>query len=257
MNIKYPGWNSQTNTNQNLPSLVNYVVSKTVDQIAVSHKLFSTSWPLVYCINEVQHIPVFINTQENNCINKQIKTLHTHTFTHITHNTHTHRLTNQPINQSINQSISTAFWLGKTLIIFFLLCPGLDSNLWSWNPLDLKANALPIEPPHPQTLIQCTFLHSRPSIDSYNPVKDCHDAYEPAIVTPSEICSFSTGWMSNSRVNTLARLLDPFWFFSLPPFTCLAGQQTSASHVNGCYRARGSGKTLPQQSKRKWPKVRN
>ena len=28
----------------------------------------------------------------------------------------------------------------------FFLCSGRDSNLWSWNPLDLEADALPIEP---------------------------------------------------------------------------------------------------------------
>ena len=31
----------------------------------------------------------------------------------------------------------------------FVLCSGQDSNLWSWNPLDLEADALPIEPPRP------------------------------------------------------------------------------------------------------------
>ena len=31
----------------------------------------------------------------------------------------------------------------------YFLCSGRDSNLWSWNPLDLEADALPIEPPHP------------------------------------------------------------------------------------------------------------
>ena len=40
------------------------------------------------------------------------------------------------------------FWLGKTLTIFFL-CSGRDSNLWTWNPLDFEADALPIEPPRP------------------------------------------------------------------------------------------------------------
>ena len=34
----------------------------------------------------------------------------------------------------------------KTLTNCFL-CSGRDSNLWSWNPLDLEADALPIEPP--------------------------------------------------------------------------------------------------------------
>ena len=34
----------------------------------------------------------------------------------------------------------------------FVLCPGRDSNLWSWNPLDLEADALPIEPPRPPKL---------------------------------------------------------------------------------------------------------
>ena len=29
------------------------------------------------------------------------------------------------------------------------LCCGRDSNLWSWNPLNLEADALPIEPPPP------------------------------------------------------------------------------------------------------------
>ena len=29
------------------------------------------------------------------------------------------------------------------------LCPGQDANLWSLNPLDLEADALPIEPPLP------------------------------------------------------------------------------------------------------------
>ena len=31
----------------------------------------------------------------------------------------------------------------------FFLCSARDSNLWSWNPLDLEADALPIEPPRP------------------------------------------------------------------------------------------------------------
>ena len=31
----------------------------------------------------------------------------------------------------------------------FLLCSGWDSNPWSWNPLDLEADALLIEPPRP------------------------------------------------------------------------------------------------------------
>ena len=29
----------------------------------------------------------------------------------------------------------------------FCVCSGRDSNLWSWSPLGLEANALPIEPP--------------------------------------------------------------------------------------------------------------
>ena len=32
----------------------------------------------------------------------------------------------------------------------FFLCSRRDSNLWSWHPLDLEANALPIEPPRPR-----------------------------------------------------------------------------------------------------------
>ena len=32
----------------------------------------------------------------------------------------------------------------------FCLCSGRDSNLWSWNPLDFKADALPSEPPRPR-----------------------------------------------------------------------------------------------------------
>ena len=48
------------------------------------------------------------------------------------------------------QWVST-FSLGKTLTNF-LLYSGRDSNLWSWNPLDLKADALPVEPPRPRTI---------------------------------------------------------------------------------------------------------
>ena len=29
------------------------------------------------------------------------------------------------------------------------VCSGRDSNLWSWNPLDLEGDAVPIEPPRP------------------------------------------------------------------------------------------------------------
>ena len=32
------------------------------------------------------------------------------------------------------------------------LCSGRDSNLWPWNPLDLEADALPIEPPQQKTM---------------------------------------------------------------------------------------------------------
>ena len=32
------------------------------------------------------------------------------------------------------------------------LCSERDSNLWSWNPLNLEAVALPIEPPRPNTI---------------------------------------------------------------------------------------------------------
>ena len=35
----------------------------------------------------------------------------------------------------------------------FFLCSGRDSNLWSWNPLDLEADALPNEPPRPPSLV--------------------------------------------------------------------------------------------------------
>ena len=34
----------------------------------------------------------------------------------------------------------------------FFLCSGRDSNLWSWNPLDLEVNALPIEPSRPSII---------------------------------------------------------------------------------------------------------
>ena len=34
----------------------------------------------------------------------------------------------------------------------FVLCSRRDSNLWSWNPSDLEADALPIEPPRSHVL---------------------------------------------------------------------------------------------------------
>ena len=40
---------------------------------------------------------------------------------------------------------SAHFLFGKTHKFF--LCSGWDLNLWSLNPLDLEADALPIEPP--------------------------------------------------------------------------------------------------------------
>ena len=33
----------------------------------------------------------------------------------------------------------------------FFLCSRWESNLWSWNPLDFEADALPTEPPRPQS----------------------------------------------------------------------------------------------------------
>ena len=51
------------------------------------------------------------------------------------------------------------------------LCSGRDSNLWSWNPLDLEADALPIEPSRPHGTygihqrctyggyLRCTYIH--------------------------------------------------------------------------------------------------
>ena len=48
------------------------------------------------------------------------------------------------------QRVSTTLWLGKTPS----LCCGRDSNLCPWYPLDLEADALPIEPP------TSPFIHS-------------------------------------------------------------------------------------------------
>ena len=44
----------------------------------------------------------------------------------------------------------------------FFLCSGWDLNLWSWNPLDFEANALPTESPRPPT----HYLHIASSITS-------------------------------------------------------------------------------------------
>ena len=50
------------------------------------------------------------------------------------------------------QRVSTTLFTRKNSHIFFL-CFGWDSNLWSWNPFDLEADALPIEPPRPLVII--------------------------------------------------------------------------------------------------------
>ena len=50
------------------------------------------------------------------------------------------------------QRVGTTFWLGKTFTNFPCAPDGIRTSIWSWNPLDFEADALPREPPRPRML---------------------------------------------------------------------------------------------------------
>ena len=67
------------------------------------------------------------------------------------------------------------------------MCAPDGIRTWSWNPLDLEAEALPIEPPHPpgsvpsRYLVLHLHLHDRPGSIEEPSASTCRTEYSAAL----------------------------------------------------------------------------